>query len=232
MSEQQLALMHAVLPLCEGLTAGCNAQAANQSDPTVRALEWTACMNAYVFCNLGELLPVQSTGVNVYDVRRKCDPEHRLCYDFDAIEQYLDTQEVREALGVKKRGDWQACRPLVELALVYGGDWEKRFDRDVAKVLEAGVPVLVYAGMEDFICNHMGNEAWTRALRWSGARDFITAEEVSWRVGGREAGAYRSAEGLTFLKIRDAGHMVPMDAPEAALEMVNTFTREGFQPSR
>jgi hypothetical protein len=34
------------------------------------------------------------------------------------------------------------------------------------------------------------------------------AEEVSWRVGGREAGAYRSAEGLTFLKIRDAGHMV------------------------
>jgi hypothetical protein len=41
------------------------------SDPTVRALEWTACMNAYVFCNLGELLPVQSTGVNVYDVRRK-----------------------------------------------------------------------------------------------------------------------------------------------------------------
>eukprot|EP00952_Eustigmatos_sp_NYUAD-ZCMA_P007660 32335-Eustigmatos_ZCMA.PRE.1 len=38
----------------------------------------------YVF--RGELVPVQSTGVNVYDIRRKCDPEHRLCYDFDDIE--------------------------------------------------------------------------------------------------------------------------------------------------
>jgi hypothetical protein len=29
----------------------------------------------------------------------------------------------------------------------------------VRQVLEAGVPVLVYAGMEDFICNHMGTSS-------------------------------------------------------------------------
>lgn len=39
-------------------------------------------------------------------------------------------------------------------ALVYGGDWMKGYERDVGYVLdEGGVPVLVYAGTEDFICN-------------------------------------------------------------------------------
>jgi hypothetical protein len=33
-------------------------------------------------------------------------------------------------------------------ALVYAGDWMKRYDRQVARVLEAGKRVLIYAGSE------------------------------------------------------------------------------------
>jgi carboxypeptidase C (cathepsin A) len=30
---------------------------------------------------------------------------------------------------------------------------------------------------------------------------------------------------MTFLQVYEAGHMVPMDQPEAALSMLNTFLR-------
>lgn len=127
--ESQAVLMRAVLPLCEVLTLGCNvplppspAPASNASG--ARALEWTACLNAYIFCNLGELLPVQSSGVNVYDVRQPCLPGQQLCYDFSDIEAYLNRQDVQEALlGPQAAGKkpWSECKPLVDLALVYGG---------------------------------------------------------------------------------------------------------------
>jgi len=48
--------MRGLLPLCEGLSVLCNNFPFNSSaayDPaTTRALDWTACLNAYAFCNL------------------------------------------------------------------------------------------------------------------------------------------------------------------------------------
>lgn len=66
--------MRGLLPLCEGLSALCNRFPLNESahDPaTARALDWTACINGYIFCNLGEMEPVISSGVNPYDVRKQ-----------------------------------------------------------------------------------------------------------------------------------------------------------------
>lgn len=36
---------------------------------------------------------------------------------------------------------------------------------------------------------------------------------------------FRSVGPLTFLRVFDAGHMVPMDQPENALDMITRFTR-------
>lgn len=40
---------------------------------------------------------------------------------------------------------------------------------------------------------------------------------------GTLGGAAKSFENFTFLKIFDAGHMVPMDQPKAALTMIEDF---------
>lgn len=40
---------------------------------------------------------------------------------------------------------------------------------------------------------------------------------------GTLGGAAKSFENFTFLKIFDAGHMVPMDQPKAALSMIEDF---------
>ena len=71
--------------------------------------------------------------------------------------------------------------------------------------------------------------AWTEALQWSGAADFARAENQTWTLAsGADAGSFKSASGLTFLKVRDAGHLVPHDQPAASLEMVVRHFNDGF----
>jgi carboxypeptidase C (cathepsin A) len=42
-------------------------------------------------------------------------------------------------------------------------------------------------------------------------------------VDGEAAGEYKKTDNLTFLRVFDAGHMVPMDQPKVALEMLREF---------
>ena len=54
-------------------------------------------------------------------------------------------------------------------------------------------------------------------LDWDHKDEFNAAEERNWNNG---AGRVRTAGGLTFLQVYDAGHMVPTDQPEHALTMI------------
>jgi len=78
----------------------------------------------------------------------------------------------------------------------------------VAALLERKVKVLIYVGKYDWICNHVGNEAWTLNLEWSGHDEFSAQALREWKVDGKTAGSTRSAQGLTFATINGAGHMV------------------------
>ena len=40
-------------------------------------------------------------------------------------------------------------------------------------------------------------------------------------VNGKAAGQMRQLDNFHFLRVYDAGHMVPMDQPENALSMIN-----------
>jgi cathepsin A (carboxypeptidase C) len=70
----------------------------------------------------------------------------------------------------------------------------------------------------------MGNKAWVLEMEWSGKAEFNKARDQKWTVGGRKAGEYRHHQGLSFLKVYEAGHMVPYDQPEASLEFIQHFT--------
>lgn len=92
--------------------------------------------------------------------------------------------------------------------------------------------MLVYAGNMDFICNTLGNQRWVDGMVWEGQLDFTSQAAQDWVLdSGAVAGQFRSAKGLTFLNVNDAGHMVPMDQPEAALDMLEIFTKARATPA-
>jgi cathepsin A (carboxypeptidase C) len=97
----------------------------------------------------------------------------------------------------------------------------------IASLLNNGTRVLIYAGDVDFICCWLGNQAWTLGLDWNGASGFQSAPFSNWTVTGAAAGQVRSYENFAFLRVFNAGHMVPSDQPAAALAMVKNFLANG-----
>ncbi|CAL5426462.1 unnamed protein product [Camellia sinensis] len=76
--------------------------------------------------------------------------------------------------------------------------------------------MLIYAGD--------GNCRWVNLMQWSRQNNFTTAAAVPFVVDGALGGIMKSYGSLTFLKAFNAGHMVPMDQPKAALEMLKRWT--------
>ncbi|KAJ8551914.1 hypothetical protein K7X08_028357 [Anisodus acutangulus] len=159
--------------------------------------------------------------INYYDIRKTC--EGNLCYDFSGMETYLNDAQVKQALGVPSVIDFVSCSSSVYHAMQT--DWMKNLEISIPSLLEDGINLLAYAGEYDLICNWLGNSNWVHAVEWSGKKSFGTAPSVSFTVDGEEKGVQKNYGPLTFLKVHDAGHMVPMDQPKAALEMLQRWTQ-------
>ncbi|KAG6483391.1 hypothetical protein ZIOFF_060036 [Zingiber officinale] len=153
-----------------------------------------------------------------YDIRKKC--EGSLCYDFSNMEKFLNQESVRKVLGVGNR-KFVSCSPLVYRAMIT--DWMKNLEVGIPALLEDGIKLMVYAGEYDLICNWLGNFRWVSSMEWSGSQIFNETALTQFKVDGKEAGLFKTFGPLTFLKVHDAGHMVPMDQPKAALQMLEKW---------
>ncbi|KAK9158600.1 hypothetical protein Scep_005174 [Stephania cephalantha] len=179
------------------------------------------CAASFLICNTIFTSILNRAGnINHYDIRKKCVGQ--LCYDFSNLIKFLNQKPVRHALGV---GDIEfvSCSPAVYQGLLM--DWMRNLEIGIPALLEDGVKLLVYAGEYDLICNWLGNYRWVNAMEWSGQQNFTANPNVPFNVDGAEAGLLKSYGPLSFLKVHDAGHMVPMDQPKAALEMLTRWTR-------
>jgi len=177
-----------------------------------------SCTTAYAVCNYGELIPYQLSGYNPYDMRIKCAVPP-LCYDFSKVETYLNDKSTQAQLGVSKT--WGSCNRIVNMAFQH--DWMKNFHTLIPDMLADNLKVLIYAGDVDYICNWLGNKKWALAMEWPHSTDFGSAEDKPYMVNGNVAGRIRASNGFHFMQVHQAGHMVPMDQPAVALQMLNDF---------
>jgi len=181
---------------------------------------------AFYECSLameGVLLAAEAENlrtINVYDVRIPCEVEP-LCYNFSNGDALLNLDSVQKALGVDPGIEWEACNMLVHTEML--GDWIGSYAFDIPLLLKANVSVLVYSGTEDFVCNYLGGQNWVKDMEWDYQKQFNGLPLKPWTVNGKQAGLGKSYEGLTFLEVFDAGHMVPMDQPANALDMITRF---------
>ncbi|KAL4591582.1 hypothetical protein LXL04_004551 [Taraxacum kok-saghyz] len=181
----------------------------------------TSCENALYTCQeIFEDILYIAGNINYYDIRKQC--QGSLCYDFSNMEDFLGEASVKTALGVPSNIDFVSCSDTVHQAMLQ--DWMRDLEVGIPSLLEQGIEMLIYAGEYDLICNWVGNSRWVNAMVWSGQKDFVAAKNVSFIVDGKEAGVMKNYGPLTFLKVHDAGHMVPMDQPSASLQMLQLWT--------
>jgi len=170
---------------------------------------------------LALLEPYVASGMNPYDMRIKCEVPP-LCYDFSNVGKFLHKPDVIKTLGTQGHL-WTSCNREVAVMFELGGDWMKNYQMMIPDQLASGIRVLLYAGDQDYICNWLGNQAWTLALPWPHQKDFNNVPLVNFTVDDVPGGLLRTSNGLSFLQVYAAGHMVPMDQPKVALAMMEAF---------
>eukprot|EP00243_Klebsormidium_subtile_P010679 TRINITY_DN577_c0_g1_i1.p1 TRINITY_DN577_c0_g1~~TRINITY_DN577_c0_g1_i1.p1 ORF type:complete len:590 (+),score=177.93 TRINITY_DN577_c0_g1_i1:122-1771(+) len=181
-----------------------------------------SCIAALYICQtIVVRILAEANNINVYDIRKKCDFAP-LCYDFSYLDRFLNQPAVKKELGVEDRY-WVACSPTIQTAML--ADIMRNLEPKIPALLEDGIRFLNYAGESDFICNWVGNSRWVAVMEWSGQEAYNKAPWVNFTVDGEFAGNFTGTDVLGFLKVKDAGHLVPMDQPKNALEMLRRFIR-------
>ncbi|KAK5019284.1 carboxypeptidase Y-like protein A [Cryomyces antarcticus] len=205
--------MDNALPRCQNLIQNCyNSESV-----------WS-CVPASIYCNNAMMGPYQKTGMNVYDIRGRCEDSSNLCYsELGWISEYLNDKKVMKALGAEVL-KYDSCNFDINRNFLFQGDWMQPFHRLVPGLLEK-LPVLIYAGDADFICNWLGNKAWTEALEWPGQKAYnkVPMSNLLLSDDGTKIGAVKSSGNFTFLRMHGAGHMMPHDQPVASLDMFNRW---------
>ncbi|KAF2663842.1 carboxypeptidase Y-like protein A [Microthyrium microscopicum] len=210
LDETECQSMDNALPRCQSLIESCYASES----------VWS-CVPASIYCNNAMIGAYQRTGRNPYDVRKDCEGSN-LCYEeLDRIASYLNQDNVKKALGAEV-SNYDSCNMDINRNFLFQGDWMKPFHRMVPDLLKE-IPVLVYAGDADFICNWLGNKGWTEALEWPGQANYQSASMKDLKVDGDKVGAVKTSGNFTFIQIHAAGHMVPYDQPKASLSMLNRW---------
>ncbi|KAL7748213.1 hypothetical protein RI367_006399 [Sorochytrium milnesiophthora] len=161
-----------------------------------------------------------------YDVRvTKCDDVDPTSLYQVYLYLYMNNPLVQRALHAApkdKTVQWMWVDELVNKRLDGNGDQPSV---DLLPGLIDRIPVLMYHGDKDIVCNYVGAENTLAHMEWKGRTGFEQEEFTPFKVQGKAHGHYKKERGLTYLRMYDAGHMVPFNQPEASLEMLQRFMK-------
>ncbi|KAK5129370.1 Cell death protease [Meristemomyces frigidus] len=168
--------------------------------------------------------------VNMYDVRlNDTYPSCGMNWPPDLVQvtPYLRRADVIAALHINadKKTGWQECNGQVSSA------FRARTSKPSVQLLPAlleKVPIILFSGDKDLICNHIGTENLIARLSWNGATGMetspgMTAPKRDWTFEGEPAGTYQTARNLTYVRFYNSSHMVPFDFPRRTRDMLDRF---------
>lgn len=140
--------------------------------------------------------------------------------DIDEMSEWIQRVDVRRAIHVGN------CSFHAEDETV-----ETHLKDDITQSMASAVVdllqhyrVLIYNGQLDIIVAYPLTENYLQNLVWPGAKAYKNALRKKWRVDGALAGYTKTVDNLTEVLVRNAGHMVPSDQPQWALDLITRFT--------
>ncbi|KAK5116737.1 hypothetical protein LTR62_007411 [Meristemomyces frigidus] len=168
--------------------------------------------------------------VNMYDTRLTDSyPSCGMSWppDLKQVTPYLRRSDVTSALHINpdKKTGWQECNGQVSNNF-------KAYNSPPSITLLPGLleklPIILFSGDKDLICNHLGTETLISNLVFNDGTGMetsagVTAPRRDWTFEGEAAGIYQTARNLTYIKFYNSSHMVPFDYPRRTRDMLDRF---------
>uniref|UniRef100_A0AC34RP06 Carboxypeptidase n=1 Tax=Panagrolaimus sp. JU765 TaxID=591449 RepID=A0AC34RP06_9BILA len=146
----------------------------------------------------------QLRGINIYDIIRDCAMStERMNADLSYIWPKMKMNEMRND------NDDDDLVNVPEF---------------VKKIVDVGVKVLLYYGDTDAVCNFLMGQTFANELGLP-----LWKKKSPWFYNKQVAGFSTVYEGLTFLTVKDVGHMAPQWKPAETAYAVEEFLRYPFK---
>ncbi|TPX76856.1 hypothetical protein CcCBS67573_g01860 [Chytriomyces confervae] len=142
---------------------------------------------------------------------------------------YLDRSDVRKAIHVDplqlENGghiQWKACDQRVDNL----NDTALPEPIEIIpQLIASGIKCLVYEGDLDLSINYIGTERSLSNMTWSGKQG-MHQPLTEYRVDGVPAGLEASERGLSYLRVYQAGHLVPTDQPARGADVLQRIINQ------
>lgn len=141
--------------------------------------------------------------------------------EYEYIGKYIQRSDIRAAIHVGNQTFNGGENQVVELNLIQ--DIMQSVALWIAELL-GQYRMLIYNGQLDIIVAYPLTINYLQNLNFDGADEYKNAVRHKWLVAGNVAGYVKQAGNLTEVLVRNAGHMVPMDQPQWALDLITRFT--------
>lgn len=161
--------------------------------------------------------------------------------DLSNVNPFLNDDNVLDMLNVKEHRKWRECS---------GGVGNHLKNANMAPsvtllpaILEE-IPIILFNGNRDIICNYMGTEDFIMNMEWNGAVGWGEAGEQEstdlraagkyknlgfasdWIYDNEHVGYIKQARNLTFVNVFGASHMVPFDKPFVSRSIIDLILEE------
>jgi len=144
---------------------------------------------------------------------------------------YLNNKDVQDQLNVNRskifsnNGTWQVCS---NWAGYNGTDDTRNMVPVIDYVLNNGVRVLIYSGLDDLVCAYFGSRYWIQYNLSSDSKGAQITGWEPWLINNQTAGWYQQWQNFAFLTVRDAGHEVPEYQPARAYSLFHRFLMNNY----
>lgn len=138
------------------------------------------------------------------------------CRDEDFLRLYFNRRDVIRALHVEQTPQlWVPCKEDLNYTQ------QHMTMREVVQNLTSSgrLKALIYNGDVDMACPFLGDRWFVHSLGYQATSDYRM-----WYAGRKIGGFVQNFEkNVTFVTVKGAGHMVPLDKPEEALRVITNF---------
>lgn len=155
--------------------------------------------------------------------------------DLEVVNPFLQSEKVMSQLNIEHKILWHECDSTVSRHF-RTKNLQPSITLFPALLLE--IPIVLFHGNRDVICNYIGAEDMIKDLEWGSQKGY--SEDVTvydWVHNDSVLGYIKSERNLTFINVFEASHMVPFDKPEVSRALIDilysnveTRAEEGKKP--